>query len=122
MNEKRYKSAVVLLGTIMLLIQAIAVFMMGGYDLINKLAQSIVSIIVIILTVIFMVLSLKQKKSGPIIGMITGLAYSFQYNIVNFLIGIAFFLFSLSLLVELSKKDEPEKKTENKKTEDGAKE
>ncbi len=110
MNEKWYKSVVVLLGTIMIIIQAITIIFMVGiypetYTQMQKLVQSFIAIAMAGLSIIFMLLSLKKKKTGPILGMIVGLEYTFSYTIINLLVGVALFAFCLGLLVELTKED-----------------
>lgn len=120
MNEKWYKSVVVLLGTIMIIIQAITIIFMVGinpeaYTYIQKLVQSFISIAMVGLSIIFILLSLKKKKMGPILGMIVGLEYTFNYTIVNLIVGVALFVFCLGLLVELGKVDA--KTTDVKKAE-----
>lgn len=110
MNEKWYKSVVVLLGTIMIIIQAITIIFMVGiypetYTQMQKLVQSFIAIAMAGLSIIFMLLSLKKKKTGPILGMIMGLEYTFSYTIINLLVGVALFAFCLGLLVELTKED-----------------
>lgn len=76
MNEKWYKSVVVLLGTIMIIIQAITmIFMVGvnpdAYTYMQKLVQSFIAVAMAGLSIIFMMLSLKKRTAGPILGMIT---------------------------------------------------
>ena len=126
MNEKWYKSVVVLLGTIMIIIQAITmIFMVGvnpdAYTYMQKLVQSFIAVSMAGLSIIFMMLSLKKRTAGPILGMIVGLEYTFNYTIVNVLVGFALFAFCLGLLVKLSQepevktKEAKEVKTENKK-------
>ena len=92
MNEKWYKSVVVLLGTIMLIIQAITmIYIVGinpnGFTHVQKIIQSFIAIAMIGLLIIFMVMSLKKKKMGPILGMVVGLEYTFSYTIINLIVG-----------------------------------
>lgn len=119
MNEKWYKSVVVLLGTIMLIIQAITmIYIVGinpnGFTHVQKIIQSFIAIAMIGLLIIFMVMSLKKKKMGPILGMVVGLEYTFSYTIINLIVGVAFFVCCLSLLVALCNEEAAKDKKEEK--------
>lgn len=118
MNEKWYKSVVVLLGTIMLLVQAITMVYMVGmepeqFSQTEKLVQSFIAVAMIGLSISFMVLGLRRKKAGPIIGMIVGLEFAFlNFNVANLIIGATLFVFCLCLLVTLEKSETGKEKTE----------
>ncbi|MCF0125297.1 MAG: hypothetical protein HUJ68_05995 [Clostridia bacterium] len=125
MNEKMYKSVTVLLGVIMLLIQAIGLIYIAGinpeaYDFEQKIIHSIAASIESLLLIIFMAVTLKKNKFGPVLGMVIGLVYTYQFTIFSLLVGVTFFAFSLGLLVELMKENEKEeeKKTSKKETEE----
>ena len=66
MNEKKYKSIIVLWGIIFLCLQAISIVNVVGlnpenYTYAYKIVASIVAAAVMIMTIIFMVLSLKKQ-------------------------------------------------------------
>ena len=122
MDKKRYKSVVALWGIIFICLQAITIVNVfginpGEYTNLVKTIDSVVAVIIIALTVIFMVLSLKFKKIGPIIGMVIGAVYIVaSFNIGYMVIGIVFIFSCADLLQELNKeKDAKEpKKVEEK--------
>ena len=109
MDKKRYKSVIALWGVIFICLQAITVVNIfginpGAYTQLTKTIDSIVAIIIVALTIIFMVLSLKFKKLGPIIGMIIGAVYIVaSFNIGYMVVGILFILSCADLLQELNK-------------------
>lgn len=113
MNEKLYKTIVALWGIILLILQAISLITVvginpGGYSTITRLFVALIATLMTALTIIFMVLSLKNKKSGPIIGILVGIVYtigsitSFGVNIVatvfGIVFGIAFVFYCIGLL------------------------
>lgn len=109
MDEKRYKSIVALWGIIFLCIPAIKMVNMAGinpnaYSFVAKWATSLTSLIIILLTVIFMVLSLKYKKAGPIIGMIIGgVCIVASFDPAYMIVGIVFIFSCGDLWNELNK-------------------
>lgn len=125
MNEKKYKAIVGLWGFILLVLQAITLINVIGimpeaYTDVQKIIISIIAILVIALVIIFMVLSLRKKKAGPIIGMIIGVAYIISLNVVNLIVGICLIISSADLLKDLNNDAATPKKEqeENKKVED----
>ena len=113
MNEKMYKTIVALWGIILLILHAITLITVvginpGGYSTLTKLFIALIATLMTALTIIFMVLSLKKKKSGPIIGILVGIVYtigsitSLGVNIVarvfGIVFGIAFVFYCIGLL------------------------
>ena len=123
MDEKRYKSVVALWSIIFLCLQAITMINVvginpGDYTALTKSIDSLAAVIIIALTIIFMELSLKYKKSGPIIGMVIGAVYIVaSFNVGYMIIGILFIFSCADLLQELNKgkKEATTNKVEEKK-------
>ena len=123
MDEKRYKSVVALWSIIFLCLQAITMINVvginpGDYTALTKSIDSLAAVIIIALTIIFMALSLKYKKSGPIIGMVIGAVYIVaSFNVGYMIIGILFIFSCADLLQELNKckKEATTNKVEKKK-------
>ncbi len=123
MDEKRYKSVVALWSIIFLCLQAITMINVvginpGDYTALTKSIDSLAAVIIIALTIIFMALSLKYKKSGPIIGMVIGAVYIVaSFNVGYMIIGILFIFSCADLLQELNKgkKEATTNKVEEKK-------
>ncbi len=123
MDEKRYKSVVALWSIILLCLQAITMINVvginpGDYTALTKSIDSLAAVIIIALTIIFMALSLKYKKSGPIIGMVIGAVYIVaSFNVGYMIIGILFIFSCADLLQELNKgkKEATTNKVEEKK-------
>ena len=116
MNEKKYKSIVAIWGLIFLILQALALIsaislFSENYSYLKVLMVSFVAVIMVALVIIFMVLSFKKKKAGPIVGMIFGAVYILTSNginivqsfIVNFIVGICFIVSCISLLKDIEK-------------------
>lgn len=82
-----------------------------------KLIVSLVAAIMIGIVIIFMVLSLKKKKAGPIIGIILGAIYILSFSIINAIVGICYIISCADLLKDLNidkkKSVEIKEKTEN---------
>lgn len=120
MNEKRYKSLVVIWGAILLMLQALALIDVVGlrpdfYNQLTRLETSFVAIGMTLLIIIYIYLALKNKKSGQAIGMAIGVLYIFTFNIVNMITGICFIIYCSNMMAELGKIDTP--KTSKKVTE-----
>ena len=104
MDKKRYKSVIALWGIIFICLQAITIVNVfginpGWYTEVAKAINSITAVIIVVLTIIFMVLSLKFKKSGPIIGMIIGAVYIVaSFNVGYMVVGILFIFSCADLL------------------------
>lgn len=126
MNEKMYKAIVALWGIILLVLQALTLINVlginpGAYSTLTKLYLSLIAVLMTALTIIFMVLSLKKKKSGPIIGILVGIVYtigsmtSLGINIIatvfGIVFGIAFVFYCIGLLRGLPVKKEPASET-----------
>ena len=109
MDKKRYKSVIALWGIIFICLQAITIVNVfginpGGYTETAKIVSSIAAVIIVALTIIFMLLSLKFKKVGPIIGMVIGAVYIVaSFNIGYMVVGILFIFSCADLLQELNK-------------------
>lgn len=114
MDEKKYKSIIVIWGAILLILQALALINVVGinadkYTSLVKLLTALIATVMLALSIIFMVLSLKKKKSGPIIGIVLGAIYAAGsigmsgINIINAIFGIAFILYNVALLKSLQK-------------------
>ncbi len=107
MNEKKYKSLVVIWGAIFLILHAISLVYVVGinpndFTYAEKLITAFVAVIMIALVIIYMALSLKKKPAGPVIGMIIGAAYIVSLTIVNFIIGICFIISCAGMLKMLN--------------------
>ena len=110
MNEKKYKSVVVICGAIILMIQTITLIYMIGinpteYSQLSKLIASFAAVILIALIIPYIVLSLDKKKAGPIIGMIAGVVNIVNFNVVNFFVGIIFIIYCASMLASINKSE-----------------
>ena len=123
MNEKKYKSVVVICGAIMLIIQTITLIYMIGinpteYNQLSKLIASFAAVILIALIIPYIVLSLDKKKAGPIIGMIAGVVNIVNFNVVNFFVGIIFIIYCASMLVSINKNENAKKEIKEIKEND----
>ena len=129
MNEKRYKSVVVLWGVIFLVLHTLSLINVVGlrpfaYTYLYKLITSLVALIVLALVIIFMGFSLKKKKAGPIIGIILGAIYILNFNltnifisIVNLVAGVCFIISCVGMLRFIAKENKKQPKKEEKQTE-----
>lgn len=121
MNEKKYKSVIVLWGVIFLTLHTLSLINVVGlfpglYTYLSKLVTSLVALIVLALVIIFMGLSLKKKKAGPIIGIILGAIYILNFNfnhifisVVNLVAGVCFIISCAGMLKFISKTNKGEK-------------
>ena len=123
MNEKKYKSIVVIWGAILLILQVLSLINIVGinpekYTSFIRILTALIATVMLTLSIIFMVLSLEKKKSGPIIGLILGVIYSIgsalivsinYIYILSAIFGIAFILYNISLLKSLQQKTVVEK-------------
>ena len=105
MNEKKYKSVVVIWGVILLTLQALALIDVVGlrpnlYNQLSKLETSFIAVGLLILILAYMLLSLNKKKSGAIIGVLTGLLYMLTFNVANMIAGIFFIAYCAWILFE----------------------
>lgn len=108
MDEKKYKSIVVVWGVILLILQALSVINVVGlrpdmYDDLTKLVTAFVATVMMVLIIVYIVLSLKKKKAGPIIGIITGAIYILNFSVVSIIAGICFIIYCAGMLKELGK-------------------
>ena len=122
MNEKKYKSIIVLWGIIFLCLQAISIVNVVGlnpenYTYAYKIVASIVAAAVMIMTIIFMVLSLKKKKAGPIIGMILGATHIISFTIINVVVGVCCIISCAGLLKDINTYEAQRLKEKNNKEE-----
>lgn len=134
MDEKKYKSVIVIWGVIFLVLHTLSLINVIGlrpfyYTYFTKLITSFVALIVLALVIIFIGLSLKKKKAGPIIGIILGAVYILNFNlenifisVVNLVAGICFIISCAGLLKFISKtnKVEKEENKEEKQSENNA--
>ncbi len=134
MNEKKYKSVIVIWGVIFLVLHTLSLINVIGlrpfyYTYLTKLITSFVALIVLALVIIFMGLSLKKKKAGPIIGIILGAVYILNFNfenifisVVNLVAGVCFIISCAGMLKFISKTNKGEKAEtkEEKQTENNA--
>ena len=130
MNEKKYKSVVVIWGVIFLVLHTLSLINVVGlrpfyYTYLTKLVTSLIALIVLALVIIFMGLSLKKKKAGPIVGIVLGAIYILNFNImhifvsvVNLVAGICFIISCAGLLKYISKTGETEKEQKEDEQED----
>lgn len=134
MNEKKYKSVIVIWGVIFLVLHTLSLINVIGlrpfyYTYLTKLITSFVALIVLALVIIFIGLSLKKKKAGPIIGIILGAVYILNFNlenifisVVNLVAGVCFIISCVGMLKFISKTNKGEKAEtkEEKQTENNA--
>ena len=134
MNEKKYKSVVVIWGVIFLALHTLSLINVIGlrpfyYTYLTKLITSFVALIVLALVIIFIGLSLKKKKAGPIVGIILGAVYILNFNfenifisVVNLVAGVCFIISCAGMLKFISKTNKGEKveTKEEKQTENNA--
>lgn len=134
MNEKKYKSVVVIWGVIFLALHTLSLINVIGlrpfyYTYLTKLITSFVALIVLALVIIFIGLSLKKKKAGPIVGIILGAIYILNFNlthifmsVVNLVAGVCFIISCAGMLKFISKANKSEKteSKEEKQTENNA--
>ncbi len=134
MNEKKYKSVIVIWGVIFLVLHTLSLINVIGlfpylYTYLTKLLTSLVALIVLALVIIFMGLSLKEKKAGPIIGIILGAIYILNFNlthifmsVVNLIAGVCFIISCVGMLKFISKTNKSKRveDIEKKQTENNA--
>ncbi len=132
MNEKKYKSVVVIWGVIFLVLHTLSLINVVGlfpslYTYLSKLITSFVALIVLALVIIFMGLSLKKKKSGPIIGIVLGAIYILNFNftnifmsVVNLVAGICFIISCVGLLKYISRTKKATEQTKEEKQDENA--
>lgn len=129
MNEKKYKSVIVIWGVIFLVLHTLSLINVVGlrpfyYTYLTKLVTSLIALIVLALVIIFIGLSLKKKKAGPIIGIVLGAIYILNFNfahifisIVNLVAGICFIISCAGLLKYISKTKENSQEPKEEKIE-----
>lgn len=120
MNEKKYKSVIVIWGAILLILQALALIDVVGlrpslYSQLSKLETSFIAVGLVILILAYMLLSLNKKKAGAIVGLLTGLLYMLTFNVVNMIAGICFIAYCAWILCEMGKESEEKVKKVEKK-------
>lgn len=108
MNEKKYKAVVAIWGVIFLTLQALSMINVVGlnpilYSDFYKLVTAFLVLIMMALTISYLVLSLKKKKAGPIIGIVIGTLYILVLNIINILVGVCFIVSCVSMLKDIEK-------------------
>ncbi len=129
MNEKRYKSVIVLWGVIFLVLHTLSLINVVGlrpfaFTYLDKLITSLVALIVLALVIIFIGLSLKKKKAGPIIGIVLGAIYILNFNltnifisVVNLVAGVCFIISCAGMLRFIAKENKKQPEKEEKQTE-----
>lgn len=129
MNEKRYKSIIVIWGVIFLVLHTLSLINVVGlrpfaYTYLYKLITSFVALIVLALVIIFIALSLKKKKAGPIIGIVLGVIYILNFNLTNIFIsitnlvaGVCFIISCACMLKFIAKENRKHTEKEEKQTE-----
>lgn len=115
MEEKKYKSVVVIWGGILLILQALALIDAIGlrpqiYDQLNKLTIAFIATGMIVVIITYILLSLNKKKVGLILGIIIGILYIMTLNILNVIAGVFFIIYCAVMIKELGK--EPKKEQE----------
>lgn len=130
MNEKKYKSVVVIWGVIFLVLHTLSLINVVGlrpfyYTYLTKLVTSLIALIVLALVIIFMGLSLKEKKAGPIIGIVLGAIYILNFNIthifvsvVNLVAGVCFIISCAGMLKYINKTNKTEKEPKDEEQEE----
>ena len=108
MNEKKYKAVVAIWGVIFLTLQALSMINVVGlnpilYSDFYKLVTAFLVLIMMALTISYLLLSLKKKKAGPIIGIVIGALYILVLNIINILVGVCFIVSCVSMLKDIEK-------------------
>ena len=125
MDEKKYKSIVVIWGVIFLVLHTLSIINVVGlrpfaYTYLYKLVTSFVAVIMIALIIIYLVLSLKKKKAGPIIGIIVGAVYILSFSIINVVIGVCFIVSCAGMLKDISKENKIVEQPKEEKQEENA--
>ena len=130
MDEKKYKSVIVIWGVIFLILHTLSLINVVGiwpefFTYLTKLIISFVALVVLALVMIYMHLSLKKKKTGPIIGIMLGAIYilNFDYehifiSVVNFVAGVCFIISCAGMLKYISETRKEVIETSEKQTED----
>lgn len=108
MNEKKYKSVVAIWGAILLILQALALINVVGlnpseYEQLTKLITALVAVVMIGLVIAFLVLTLKKKKAGPIIGIVIGALYIAGLSIINIIVGVCFIISCVGMMKQIEK-------------------
>ncbi len=109
MEDKKYKIVVSIWGALLIiadiinLISCITMKTSILYASITNSIAIITSLVMLILVVLYLVLSLKQMKAGPIIGIIRGALYIISFNIFGIVLGIGFIVSCASMLKDISK-------------------
>ena len=125
MNEKKYKSVVVIWGVIFLILHALALINVVGlrpfaYTYLYTLMTAFVAVVMLALVIIYLVLSLKKKKAGPIIGIIVGAVYILSFSIINIVIGVCFIVSCAGMLKDISKENKTVEQPKEEKQEENA--
>ena len=132
MNEKKYKSVIVIWGVIFLVLHTLSLINVVGlrpfyYTYLDKLVTSFVALIVLALVIIFMALYIKKKKAGPIIGIVLGAIYILNFNftnifmsVVNLVAGICFIISCVGLLKYISRTKKATEQTKEEKQDENA--
>ena len=115
MEEKKYKSVVVIWGGILLILQALTLIDAIGlrpkiYNQLNKLTIAFIATGMIVVIIAYILLSLDKKKSGLILGIIIGVLYIMTLNVINVIAGIFFIIYCAVMIKGLGK--EPKKEQE----------
>lgn len=108
MDEKKYKSLVAIWGAILLMLQALALINVVGlnpetYGQLTKLITAFVAVVMLGLVIAYLILALRKKKAGPIVGIIVGALYIIEFSPINIIIGICFILSCVTMIKEIDK-------------------
>ena len=108
MDEKKYKSVIVIWGAILLILQALALINVvginpDGYDQLTKLITAFIAVVMIGLVIAYMILALKKKKAGPIIGIVIGALHIAGLSIINIIVGICFIISCIGMMKQIDK-------------------
>lgn len=109
MEEKKYKAVVWIWGILLIILQIFT--LISNITMETNILQGetvkntaiIVSVVMLILLVLYLVLSLKKIKAGPIIGIVCSILYLFGLNIFNIVLAIGFLVSCVSMIKDLNK-------------------
>lgn len=109
MEENKYKSIVLIWGILLIILQFFT--LLSNITMETTILQGetvkntaiIVSVVMLILLILYLVLSLKKLKAGPIIGIVCSIFYLLGLNIFNIILAVGFLVSCVSMIKELNK-------------------
>lgn len=134
MNEKKYKSVIVIWVVIFLVLHTLSLINVVElrpffYTYLTKLITAFVALIVLALVMVFMGLSFKKKKAGPIVGIVLGAIYILSFNIehifmsiVNIVAGVCFIVSCAGMIKYINQTNETVKETKEEEQDEKAEE